>query len=205
MRAIRSVVAVQSAVCLGVSLAAILAAGGGRNALIVQALAAVLALGLSVAVMRLWPKARWRFRMLLAACVVAAVWTLVSGQPLEGARRWLSLGPIQLHAASLILPIAAWTFSRSPGGGGVELLSIVLAAVLLVQQDAASSTAWALALAGAVWFGRRGQLAAWGVAAVAAVYSAWTFYGAGWSVTFWGLVLLAFGAPVYWLVRRTAR
>lgn len=40
------------------------------------------------------------------------------------------------------------------------------------------------------------------IAALAAVYSAWTFYGAGWSVTFWGLVLLAAGAPVYLLMRR---
>lgn len=43
------------------------------------------------------------------------------------------------------------------------------------------------------------------VAAIGALYSIWTFYGAGWSVTFWGLVLLAAGAPVYWLVRKAAR
>ncbi|MET3665169.1 amino acid permease [Caulobacter sp. 1776] len=43
------------------------------------------------------------------------------------------------------------------------------------------------------------------IAAIAAVYSVWTFYGAGWSVTFWGLVLMAAGAPVYGLVRRAAR
>jgi len=43
------------------------------------------------------------------------------------------------------------------------------------------------------------------VAAVAAIYSVWTFYGAGWSVTAWGLVLLAAGAPLYLLVRKTAR
>lgn len=43
------------------------------------------------------------------------------------------------------------------------------------------------------------------VAAVAAVYSVWTFYGAGWSVTLWGLALLAAGAPVYVLMRRAAR
>lgn len=43
------------------------------------------------------------------------------------------------------------------------------------------------------------------VAGLGAVYSIWTFYGAGWSVTFWGLVLLAVGAPVYWLMRRAAR
>jgi len=43
------------------------------------------------------------------------------------------------------------------------------------------------------------------VAGVAAIYSAWTFYGAGWSVTGWGLVLLAAGAPLYVWMRRVGR
>lgn len=43
------------------------------------------------------------------------------------------------------------------------------------------------------------------IAAVGAVYSVWTFYGAGWSVTFWGLVLMAAGAPIYLLVRKSAQ
>jgi basic amino acid/polyamine antiporter, APA family len=43
------------------------------------------------------------------------------------------------------------------------------------------------------------------VAGVAAVYSAWTFYGAGWSVTVWGLVLLAAGAPLYVWMRHVGR
>ena len=43
------------------------------------------------------------------------------------------------------------------------------------------------------------------VAGVAAIYSAWTFYGAGWSVTFWGLVLLAAGAPLYVWMRHVGR
>ncbi|MDR6626428.1 APA family basic amino acid/polyamine antiporter [Caulobacter segnis] len=43
------------------------------------------------------------------------------------------------------------------------------------------------------------------VAGVAAVYSAGTFYGAGWSVTFWGLVLLAAGAPLYVWMRHVGR
>lgn len=43
------------------------------------------------------------------------------------------------------------------------------------------------------------------IAAIGAVYSVWTFYGAGWSVTFWGLVLMAAGAPIYLFVRMSAR
>ena len=35
--------------------------------------------------------------------------------------------------------------------------------------------------------------------------TAWTFYGAGWSVTFWGLVLLAAGAPLYVWMRHVGR
>jgi APA family basic amino acid/polyamine antiporter len=43
------------------------------------------------------------------------------------------------------------------------------------------------------------------VSGMAAIYSAWTFYGAGWSVTFWGLVLLAAGAPLYVWMRHVGR
>lgn len=57
--------------------------------------------------------------------------------------------------------------------------------------------------------GRAGKMPmSWGLAVVAglaAIYSAWTFYGAGWSVTLWGLVLLAAGAPLYVWMRRVAR
>lgn len=176
MRSIRIFAGLQALLCLGVSLAAISVAGGGRNALLVQAIAAVLAVGLAVAVMRLWPKARWRLWALLAACLAAAVWTLITGVSLEGARRWLTLGPIQLHAASLILPIAAWAFARIPGWPRTDLLAIALALVLALQQDAASALAWALVLGVVVWTSRRSQPLAWGVVAVAAILAvlAWS-------------------------------
>jgi hypothetical protein len=66
MRAIRLLAAVQL----------IAAAGAGRNALIVQSLA-----------MRFWRKAGG------PACALALVWTLMTGLTLEGARRWLAIGP----------------------------------------------------------------------------------------------------------------
>jgi len=163
VRAIRILVAVQAAVCLGVSLAAIAAAGAGRNLLLVQALAAVLALGLAFAVMRFWPKARWRLWALLAMCLAAAVWTLITGVTLEGARRWLALGPIQIHTASLILPIAAWAFARIAGWPRTDLLAAGLGLMLALQQDAASALAWALAVGVVVVINRRNRLAAWGV------------------------------------------
>jgi basic amino acid/polyamine antiporter, APA family len=42
-----------------------------------------------------------------------------------------------------------------------------------------------------------------GLAVVGAIYSVWTFYGAGLEPTAWGLVALASGIPVYFAVRRT--
>ena len=43
------------------------------------------------------------------------------------------------------------------------------------------------------------------IASLAALYSAWTFYGAGWSPTLWGLVLLVAGLPVYLFMTRAAK
>jgi APA family basic amino acid/polyamine antiporter len=43
------------------------------------------------------------------------------------------------------------------------------------------------------------------VALLGAIYSLWTFYGAGVEATGWGAALLASGIPVYWLMRRSSR
>jgi APA family basic amino acid/polyamine antiporter len=43
------------------------------------------------------------------------------------------------------------------------------------------------------------------LAAIAALYSVWTLYGAGYEATVWGAVLLAAGIPVYLLMRRSNR
>jgi APA family basic amino acid/polyamine antiporter len=43
------------------------------------------------------------------------------------------------------------------------------------------------------------------LAALAALYSIWTLYGAGYEATAWGAALLAAGIPVYLLMRRSSR
>jgi APA family basic amino acid/polyamine antiporter len=43
------------------------------------------------------------------------------------------------------------------------------------------------------------------IAAIAAAYSLWAIAGAGGEAVFWGVVLLAAGGPVYWLMRRGRR
>ncbi len=176
MRAIRLITAVQAAACFGVSLAAIGAAGAGPNALVVQSLAAVLALGLALVVMRFWRKADWRHWLLIAACGLALLLTLMTGVELEGARRWLAVGPVQLHTASLVLPLAAWAFARGFEDRRLAGLAAVVGFLLLYQHDAASSLAWALAVAGAILVQRPRQAIPWAVVAATAVlaYAAWT-------------------------------
>ena len=176
MRAIRFVTALQAAACLGVSLVAITVAGAGRNALVLQTLAAVIALGLALVVARFWRKAGWRYWLLVAACVLALVWTLMTGVALEGARRWLAVRPVQLHTAFLALPLAVWAFARGFEDRRVAPLAAGLSFALLYQHDAASSLAWALAIGAATLVQRPRQLVPWAVVAVAAVfaYAAWS-------------------------------
>lgn len=175
MRAIRLITAAQAAACLGVSLAAIGVAGAGGNALVMQTLAALVALGLALVVARFWRKAGWRYWLLVAACALALVWTLMTGVTLEGARRWLAVGPVQLHTAFLALPLAVWAFARGFEDRRVAPLAAGLSFALLYQHDAASSLAWALAIGAATLVRRPRQLVPWAVVAVAAVfaYAAW--------------------------------
>jgi cell division protein FtsW (lipid II flippase) len=175
MRAIRLLAAIQAMVCLAVSLAAIATAGASRNALVVQSLAAVVALGLALLVMRFWRKTGWRLWSMMAACALALVWTLMTGVTLEGARRWLALGPVQLHTASVVLPFAAWAFARGFEDRRVAPIAAVLSFALLYQQDAASALAWALAVGAATLIARPRQAVPWAVVAVAGVlaYAAW--------------------------------
>ncbi|PHY18287.1 hypothetical protein [Caulobacter sp. BP25] len=172
---IRLLTAGLAAACLAVSLAAISAAGAPRNALIVQALAAVLALGLALLLGRFWRRARWRLWVLMAACGLALVLTLMNGVSLEGARRWVALGPIQLHTAFMVLPFAACALAKGFGDRRVAPIAALLAFLLLYQQDAASSLAWALALAVAALVERPRQAIPWACVAIAGLlaYGAW--------------------------------
>ncbi|MCY1645543.1 FtsW/RodA/SpoVE family cell cycle protein [Caulobacter sp. SL161] len=175
MRLIRLLTAGLAAVGLAVSLAAISAAGAPRNALIVQALAAGLATGLALVVGWLWRRARWRLWVLMAACGLSLVLTLMNGVSLEGAKRWVALGPVQLHTASIALPFAAFAFARGFGDRRVAPIAALIALLLLYQHDAASSLAWALALAAAALVERPRQAIPWACVAIAGLlaYGAW--------------------------------
>lgn len=173
--AIRLFTAGLAAVCLAVSLAAIGVAGAPRNALIVQGLAAALALGLALLVGWFWRRARWRLWVLMAACGLALVLTLMNGVSLEGARRWLAVGPLQLHTASIALPFAAWAFAKGFDDRRVAPIAGVVALLLLYQHDAASSLAFALALAAGALVERPRALTPWACVVVGGLlaYAAW--------------------------------
>lgn len=173
--AIRLFTAGLAAVCLAVSLAAIGVAGAPRNALIVQGLSAVLAMGLALLVGWFWRRARWRLWVLMAACGLALVLTLMNGVSLEGAKRWLALGPVQLHTASMVLPFAAWAFAKGFGDRRVAPIAGVVALLLLYQHDAASSLAFALALAAGALVERPRALTPWACVVVGGLlaYAAW--------------------------------
>jgi APA family basic amino acid/polyamine antiporter len=82
-----------------------------------------------------------------------------------------------------------------------EFLIILTTSIVLVMY--LGSTVAALQLQ------RSGALVASGgftlILALAAAYSLWAIYGAGWEALLWGLALLLAGIPVFWLLRLSKR
>ncbi len=62
----------------------------------------------------------------------------------QGVHRWLSLGPIQLNAAALVLPAAIATFMRTPVVVAISAFAII-AGLLAWQPDISQLAAFALA------------------------------------------------------------
>jgi APA family basic amino acid/polyamine antiporter len=68
-----------------------------------------------------------------------------------------------------------------------------------------------LSTSAALWLYLACALAAWRMkivrlfAAVGAIYSVWTLWGAGIEASGWSLVLMMAGLPIYWLARREAK
>lgn len=139
-------IAFQVLATLAVSILAIRAAGGSDSAMILQGAAGVV--GALVAVAVAWlvrPPGRIVAAVLLVLILAAETYVLVAGVSMEGVRRWVALGPIQLHAASLLVPLAAWLAAqRLETATAIPLGATLL--VLAAQPDAASVLALTLAL-----------------------------------------------------------
>lgn len=155
-----------------VSLAAIHLAGGPPGALAMQAAAFVLAVAITwrrgvaarlESVAPYWPLGA----VLLLACAV-----LLAGVDIDGARRWLRIGPVLLHPASLLGPVLLAALARTGGDWRALVLAGLAVLAFGLGVDGAASLAFALGLSGLCFGGapawRRRRLLlcapAWGLA-----------------------------------------
>lgn len=142
----KAAVMLQVMATLAISVLAIRAAGGSSSAMILQVAAGVV--GALSAIVIAWlvrPPGRIAAVILLALTLAIEAYILVAGVSMEGVRRWVAVGPLQLHAASLLVPLAAWTAAQRLDA----IVALLLAATLVVlaaQPDAASVLALTLAL-----------------------------------------------------------
>lgn len=89
-----------------------------------------------------------------AALIVLAISLL--GPDMEGVRRWLDLGPVQLNAAALVLPAAIAAFPRA--NPFIAIVSFALiAGILAIQPDISQLAGYSIAAL--VLFGARFGLA----------------------------------------------
>jgi len=169
-------VAVQAAVTGLVGLLAMRLAGAPSSALAVQAGALALGSLLAIALrFRLPTPGRVGAMAILAVCLALVLPTLF-GAGMEGVRRWVSLGPITIQPASIVLPFVLLAWTATSPGLGTSILVSALSLVLALQPDAASATGLALGLLAATLVRRKASAAA--IAAVACAIAA-----AGWSWT----------------------
>ena len=92
-----------------------------------------------------------------AAALLLMVATLVSGQEIKGAARWISLGGLSIQPSEFVKPtfavVAAWMFSTQqtqegfPGNLIALLLYFIVAGLLLLQPDVGMTL-----VVSAVWF-----------------------------------------------------
>lgn len=130
-----------------------------------QQLAAGLTLTLLCAALSVAPRRAARFRPWACAIVGSAALILLAATLLhsgvDGVRRWVSLGPLQLHAAFVALPILIIVLGRMVTGDVnrtaswiVPCAAVAAAGVLVLQPDASQAFAFSVAV-GLVLLSRR--------------------------------------------------
>lgn len=142
----RAAVMLQVMATLAVSVLAIRVAGGSSAAMILQAAAGVAGVIAALLVASLSrPPERGLAAGLLFLVLAAEAFVLIAGVSMEGVRRWIALGPLQLHVASLMVPLAVWAAAQRLDA----LAAVPLAAMLVVlatQPDAAAVLALTLGM-----------------------------------------------------------
>ena len=101
----------------------------------------------------------------------------------DGVRRWLPIGPLRLHVASVALPVLVIAIARLVSSGAernrpllARVVAIAAVAALLMQPDASQASAFCLAVAVMFLWGRRPSSADWLVVAIVAVCAGATWF-----------------------------
>jgi hypothetical protein len=122
----------------------------------------------------------WTGAAIVALLVLAATLTQAG---VEGVRRWLPIGPLRLHVASVALPVLVIAIARQVSSGAernrpllARIVSIAAVATLLMQPDASQASAFGLAVAVLFLRGRRPSSADWLVVTIVAVCAGATWF-----------------------------
>jgi hypothetical protein len=100
------------------------------------------ALVAALAIMRFLPAIETEHAVLVvsAVAIFALALPLLIGPDLEGIRRWIGLGPVQLHSGMLVLPMLVALFPRLKSAHGITAVALAAVAISL-QPDRASAIA----------------------------------------------------------------
>lgn len=113
----------------------------------------------------------------LALATLAATFVMAGSM---GVHRWIQIGPLNVHAGAICLPVLIGALGVLDAFGGKLrwaplLLAISAATLLLLQPDAAQATAFAGAVFTLLIVKKQRASAAWAAALVIAALAAWTW------------------------------
>lgn len=80
------------------------------------------------------------------AVFFAALLMTLGGADIEGVRRWIAVGPLTLHPASILLPLVLWSHASRPASWAVAGVLGASALVVAAQPDGATALALLLGL-----------------------------------------------------------
>ena len=122
----------------------------------------------------------WAGVTVVALVVLAATLTQAG---VDGVRRWLPIGPLRLHVASVALPVLVVAIARQVSSGAersrlllARIVAIATVATLLMQPDASQASAFALAVAVLFLLGRRSSSADWLVVTIVVACAVATWF-----------------------------
>jgi len=157
-----------------ISLLAIRAAGAGTASVAVQAAAFLIGAMALWAASRMARPSRGPKLTSAAAILVVAVFMLTTGVEMQGAHRWLALGPVLIHPASLLGAPLLWLVAQDADdvwSAGVAALTIL---TFGLSFDGAASLAFAVGTTGLLTAARGSWKTLAPLAALAWILALWS-------------------------------